>query len=168
MLSRTGSVSSALVEQINQGFPSKTVLTTSGSPSFIGHLVTFTAVVTSTHGAIPDGKLVTFYDNTTAIGTGTTSSGVATFNTSSLIATTHTIKATYVGGARLRPSTGAVSQVVDGHPTTTTLTSSPNPSASGQTVIFTATVTSTGPAPTGSVKFWTEQPSLGQRPCGAA
>src|SRR5208283_4936851 len=78
----TGSVSATLVEQINKGFASKTALTTSGSPSFAGQPVTFTATVTSTHGAIPDGELVTFFDGKTAIGTGATSSGVATFVTS--------------------------------------------------------------------------------------
>jgi hypothetical protein len=157
----TGSVSPALVEQINKGFPSKTVLTTSGSPSFVGQPVTFTATVSSTHGSIPDGELVTFYDGTTAIGTGGTSSGVATFSTSSLTAKTHTIKATYGGDANFRPSTGAVTQVVNGYPTTTTLTSSPNPSNSGQKVTFTATVTSSGPMPTGTVKFMDGTTKLG-------
>jgi hypothetical protein len=149
----TGSVSPALVEQINQGFASKTVLTTSGSPSFVGQAVTFTATVSSNHGAIPDGELVTFFDGATAIGTGSTASGVATFTTSSLTAKTHTIKATYGGDATFRPSTGTVTQIVNKYTTTTTLTSSLNPSQFGQAVTFTAHVTSTGPAPTGSVRF---------------
>jgi hypothetical protein len=149
----TGSVSSALVEQINKGFSSKTVLTTSGSPSFVGQAVTFTATVTSGQGAIPDGELVTFYDGMVAIGTGSTASGVATFTTSSLTAKTHTIKASYPGDAIFRPSTGLVTQVVNKYPTTTTLSSSPNPSQFGQKVTFTAQVTSSGPAPTGTVAF---------------
>jgi hypothetical protein len=149
----TGSLSSTLVEQINQGFASQTVLTTSGSPSLVGQSVTFTATASSSHGAIPDGELVTFFDGTTAIGTGSTASGVATFTTSSLTAKTHTIKATYGGDATFRPSSGTVTQVVNKYPTTTTLTSSPNPSQFGQAVTFTAHVTSTGPAPTGKVKF---------------
>ncbi len=148
-----GSLSSTLVEQIYQGFASTTVLTTSGSPSFVGQSVTFTATVTSSHGAIPDGELVAFYDGTTAIGTGGTASGVATFTTSSLKAKTHTIKATYPGDTTFMPSSGTVTQVVNKYTTTTTLTSSPNPSQFGQAVTFTAHVTSTGPAPTGSVKF---------------
>src|SRR5205807_328896 len=92
-----GSVSSALVEQVNRGVPTKTVLVTSGSPSLVGNPVTFTATVTPSHGTIPDGELVTFFDGTVAIGTGFTASGVATFTTSSLTAKTHTIKATYPG-----------------------------------------------------------------------
>jgi len=110
--SNTGSVSSTLMEQINKGFVSNTVLTTSGSPSHRGQPVTFTATVTSSHGAIPDGEHVTFYDGPTVMGTGATSSGVATFTTSSLKVKTHTITAKYPGDASLRPSKGSVTQVV--------------------------------------------------------
>jgi hypothetical protein len=148
-----GSVSATLVEQINKGFPSKTVVTTSGSPSFAGQPVTYTATVTSTHGAVPDGELVTFYDNTTAIGTSAIASGVATFATSSLAAKTHTIKAAYGGDAEFEPSFGSVKQVVDKYTTTTALSSSLNPSQLHQTVTFTATVTWAGPTPTGEVRF---------------
>jgi hypothetical protein len=149
----SGSISSALLEQINEGFASKTVLTTSSSPSFFGQSVTFTATVTSGHGAIPDGELVTFFDGANVIGTSATASGVAKFTTSSLTAKSHTIKATYNGDATFRPSTGFVTQVVNKYPTTTTLTSSLNPSQFGQAVTFTAHVTGTGPAPTGKVRF---------------
>src|SRR5208283_4452554 len=159
----SGSVSATLTEQINKGFTSKTVVTTSGSPSFVGQPVTFTATVTSTHGTIPDGDLVTFFDGKTAIGTGATASGVATFVTSSLKAETHTIKAAYSGDDTFEPSSGLVKQVVDKYPTTTTLSSSPNPSQLGQTVIFTATVRSAGPTPTGKVKFMDGTKALGSR-----
>jgi hypothetical protein len=150
----TGSASATLVEQINKGFASKTVLTTSGSPSFVGQPLTFTAKVTSTHGTIPDGELVTFYDGAIAIGTGATAGGAATFVTSSLTARTHTIKGTYVGDTIFQPSTGTVTQVVSKYPTTTALSSSLNPSQFGQKVTFTAQVTSSDPSiPTGKVKF---------------
>jgi hypothetical protein len=144
-------------------YASKTVVTTSGSPSHVGQPVTFTATVTSEHGAVPDGELVTFYDGKTEIGTGATASGVATFTTSSLSAKTHTIKATYAGDDRFEPSAGSVKQVVDKIPTMTALSSSPNPSAHRQAVTFTATVTSAGPAPTGKVKFMDGTKSLGSR-----
>jgi hypothetical protein len=109
-----GSVSPVLIEDIGKPpFLSDTTLATSGSPSQLGHTVTFAATVTSKYGTIPDGELVTFYDGTTEIGTGTTASGVATFTTSSLTAKKHTIKATYVGDAQFKPSTGRVTQVVD-------------------------------------------------------
>jgi Bacterial Ig-like domain (group 3)/FG-GAP-like repeat/FG-GAP repeat len=158
----TGSTSPTLVEQINRGFPSKTVLTTSGSPSFVGQPVTFTATVTSGHGPIPDGEVVTFYDGKTAIGTGPTTSGVATFTTSSLTLKTHTIRATYPGDTVFQSSTGSVTQVVQGYTTTTGLSSSLNPSQFGQAVTFTATVTSQGgPEPTGKVKFLDGTTTLG-------
>jgi Big-like domain-containing protein/VCBS repeat protein/FG-GAP repeat protein len=131
----------------------KTVVSTSGSRSLVGQSVTFTAMVTSTHGAIPDGEQVTFYDGMTALASVTLSSGTAAYTTSSLSAKTHTIKATYAGDPTFKPSTGLVTQVVNKYPTTTSLTSSPNPSHSGQAVTFTAQVTSSGPAPTGKVKF---------------
>ena len=159
----TGSVSPPLVEQIQKGFPSKTVLTTSGSPSFAGQPVTFTATVTSKRGAIPNGELVTFYDGATEIGTGATASSEAMFTTSSLTAKTHTIRATYAGDDTFEPSTGSVTQVVDKDPTTTALSSSGNPSQSGQAVTFTATVTSAGPTPTGKVKFMDGSKALGSR-----
>ena len=90
----------------------QTVLTTSGSPSHVGQPVTFTARVAASYAPVPNGGQVKFFDGTTAIGTGTTTGGVATFNTSSLTAKTHTIKATYVGDATFKPSSGNVTQVV--------------------------------------------------------
>ena len=158
-----GSASSVLVEQINKAFASKTVVATSGSPSFVGQPVTFSATVRSAHGAIPNGELVTFYDGNTAIGTGTTASGVATFTTSALAARTHTIKATYVGDATFDPSTGSVKQQVEKYATATALSSTLNPSQYGQAVTFTAQVTSSGPVPTGAVKFMDGTKSLGSR-----
>ena len=147
------SLSATFVEQV-RGFPSSTTVTTSGSPSVVGQPVMFTATVMSTHGAIPDGELVTFYDGSTEIGTGRTASGVATFTTSSLAVKTHLVKGAYSGDLTLAPSTGSVKQVVEKCTTATSLGSSANPSAYRQAVTFTATVTRTGPyAPSGYVKF---------------
>jgi hypothetical protein len=154
-----GSTSATLTENVRG--TSKTVVTTSGSPSMFGQSVTFTAKVTSTYGAIPDGEIVTFYDGTTPLSSVPLAGGVAMYATSTLSGKTHTIKATYSGDAKLAPSTGTVKQVVNKYPTTTTLTSSLNPSQFGQAVTFTAHVTSTGPAPTGSVKFLDGTTSIG-------
>jgi Bacterial Ig-like domain (group 3)/FG-GAP-like repeat len=131
----------------------RTVVTTSGSPSILGQPVKFTATVNSSFG-IPDGETVTFHDGIALIGTGTTVLGVASFSTSSLMVGSHTIEAIYPGDFADRPSTGNVKQVVELYTTTTTLTSTPNPSTHGQAVTFTATVTSSGPnPPTGKVTF---------------
>jgi len=149
----SGSTSATLTETIVAG--TKTTLTTSGSPSHVGQPVTFTATVTSIFGNIPDGELVTFFDGPTAIGTAFTTSGVVKLTTSSLMAKMHTVKAAYSGDALFKPSTGFVTQVVEKYPTTTGLTSSPNPSNLGQLVTFTAKVKGTGPsAPTGKVRFF--------------
>jgi hypothetical protein len=151
----SGSVSSSLTEQIGEvHFRSQTTLATSESPSFVGQPLTLTATVTSIDGAIPNGELVTFYDDGTELGTGATAGGVATLATSSLSAKTHTIKAAYAGDATFERSSGMVTQVVSKYATTTVMVSSLNPSVYGQAVIWTATVTSTGPnTPTGSVRF---------------
>jgi hypothetical protein len=131
-----------------------TSVTSSLNPSQYGQPVTFTATVGSPNGAIPDGDTVKFFDKAKEIGTGTTSGGVATFTTSTLKSTTHDIKATYAGDETFATSSGTVTQVVTPYSTSTTLTSSLNPSTYGQSVTWTATVTSTGPyVPTGKVKF---------------
>jgi hypothetical protein len=131
----------------------KTVVNTSGSPSFVGQPVTFTAAVTATLG-VPNGETITFHDGATVIGTATTGNGFAKLNTSTLKVGTHTIEAVYPGDAAFTPSSGTVKQTVEKHPTTTSLSSSLNPSIYGQKVTWTATVTSSGPiAPTGRVTF---------------
>jgi hypothetical protein len=147
-----GSASSTLKEYVGLA-PTKTVLTTSGSPSHVGRPVTFTAKVRWTYGPVPNGDVVTFLDGTVVMGTGTTSAGVAKFTTASLSARSHGIKATYAGDANFKPSSGSVTQSVEKYTTKTTLTSSLNPSAYGQTVNFTAKVISAGSTPTGKVAF---------------
>jgi hypothetical protein len=141
--------------------PTKTILTTSGSPSHIGQSVTFTATMTWTFGRVPDGEVVTFFNGTATIGSGATAGGVAKFTTSSLTVGTHAIKATYPGDTEFKPSTGSVTQVVEKYSTTTVLTSSLNPSQLGQSVTLTAHVTSTGPGPTGNVKFFDGTTGIG-------
>lgn len=154
-LNNQGSTSSTFMEDVGKvPYVSKTTVATSGSPSLYGQPVTFTGTVTSALGAIPDGETVTFYADSKEIGTGTTNGGVATFTASSLPAKTYTIRATYSGDSTFRWSAGKVTQVVTPYSTTTTLTSSLNPSTYGQTVTWTATVTSNGgPVPTGKAKF---------------
>jgi len=67
----------------------------------------------------------------------------------------------YGGDALFNPSTGSVRQVVLKYATTTTVTSNLNPSDNGQAVTFTATVSSTGATPTGSVRFMDGTTRLG-------
>jgi hypothetical protein len=146
-----GSESATLMEYVPGA--SRTVLTTSGSPSFVGQPVTFTATVTSAFGKIPVGELVTFSDGTATLGSVALVGGTATYTTSALSAKGQIIKATYAGCTIFKPSDGTVKQVVDKYATTTALGSSANPSSYKQAITFTATVASAGPAPTGKVTF---------------
>jgi hypothetical protein len=133
-----------------------TTLTSLPNPSVYSQAVTFTAVVTSSQGAPPDGETVTFKKGTTVLGTGTLSGGSASFTTSTLPAGTDYIKAVYGGDANfLGSKSKAVSQVVNKATTTTALASSLNPSNFGQSVTLTASVTPEfGGAVTGTVTFY--------------
>jgi hypothetical protein len=129
-----------------------TTLTSSLNPSLIGQPVTFTATVTPKSGSVPTGT-VSFEHLGFVLGTETLSNGVASFTTSTLPANVaNHIVAVYSGSATNAGSTStALAQTVNGNPTTTTLTSSPNPSVLGQPVTFTATVKFTDAVPTGTI-----------------
>jgi hypothetical protein len=88
-----------------------TVLASSANPAVVGQSVTFTATITSAT-SVPDGETVTFYQGSTALGTGTTSGGIATVSTSFSKSGSFTIKASYPGDAFHKPSSGKVIQVV--------------------------------------------------------
>jgi hypothetical protein len=130
-------------------------LSSSSNPSTYGQAVTLRATVSAVPPATgtPTGT-VTFMDGAAALGTGTLSAGVATLTTSTLTAGTHTITAVYGGDSNFAgASSSALSQVVNRANTSTALTSSVNPSANGQAVTFTATITTAAGAPTGTVTF---------------
>ena len=81
-------------------------------------------------------------------------SGVATLTETNLPVGSDSLTATYNGDALNGTSTSAaVTQVVIQATVTMSLTSTPNPSPSGKSVKFTATFTSTGGLPTGTVTF---------------
>jgi len=142
--------STASLEQIISGGSSSTTVTTDTEPSTYGQTVTFTAVVSSTSGT-PDGT-VTFKNGSAVLGTVPLSGGQATYAVGSLNGGAHAIKAVYNGSSEYASSTGSVQQIVEPAATTTTLTSSLNPAPYGQTVTFTAVVTSAVSAtPSGTV-----------------
>src|SRR5207237_2109549 len=75
-------------------------------------------------------------------------------STTALAAGSHPMSAVYSGTTDLQTSTGALTQQVNKIATATGLTSSLNPSITGQGVTFTATVTSLGsPVTTGTITF---------------
>lgn len=92
------------------------------------------------------------------------SGGVATLSAICwLNAGTYAITAKYEGDEASEPSTSAaLNQVVNPAATTTTVTSSANPSSQGQSVTFTATVTTwTGVNSAGTVTFTAGGTTLG-------
>jgi uncharacterized repeat protein (TIGR01451 family) len=157
-----GSTSPTLVQGVTQD-SAATVLTSSANPSAYGQPVTFTAMVTANApGAGTPTGTVTFMDGASTLGAATLSGGTATFSTSALAVATHSITAVYSGDGNFTGSTSnAVSQAVGRNPSATTLTSSVNPSAYGQPVTFTATVTGSGGTPTGTVTFMDGASTLG-------
>lgn len=151
-----GASASTALNQVVNNTSTTTTVASSGSPSLVGQSVTFTAAVTPTSGAIPDGETVTFKDGGAAIGTGATKSGVAVLATSALAAGTHYITAVYPGDATYQPSTSkTLTQVVNYNASVTTLVPSSNPSIYGQALTLTATVTpaSGSGVPTGNISF---------------
>jgi hypothetical protein len=148
------SSSSTLSQTVNRASTTTTV-TSAPNPSLVGQAVTFTATVVSPTGGIPAGT-VAFGDGDTTLGTSPLDAqGKAVFVTTSLSARTHLISAVFAGTANYGGSASLVlKQVVALVPTETSVTSSQNPSAVGQSVTFTATVTGTGQGiPTGTVTF---------------
>jgi Big-like domain-containing protein len=153
-----GSTSTALTQTVI-GQPTTTAVASSLNPSTAGQAVTFTATVTAV--GTPTGS-VTFRDGTTTLGTGTLSAGQATFSTSTLAVGSHSITAAYQGDATFDASTSsALTQNVVGVPSSTSVTSSLNPATAGQSVTFTATVTSTSGTPTGNVTFFDGAAAIG-------
>jgi len=149
-------------------YSTRTVLASSPNPSLVNQTVTLTATITSTP-RVPNGEVVTFYNGAgTILGTGTTTNGVASLTTSFPNPKTYTIKGTYSRDPFHKASSGTVKQVVALYPSTTTLSSSPNPSTSGQAVTLTATVSSgAAGGPTGTVTFKNGTTYLGTTPLSA-
>jgi hypothetical protein len=154
------SASAALTHNVNKA-NSAGALATSVSPSAFGNSVTFTVTLSATApGAGTPGGTVTFLDNSIAIGSCTgvpVSAAVATCTlsgASALSTGTHPITASYSGDANFNTSTSnSVSQVVTALATATALASNLNPSQSGNSVTFMATVASSATVNAGNVQF---------------
>jgi len=145
----------AATQTVNQMATSVT-LASSANPSAAGQPVMFTATLSSSSAT----GTVQFLDGATALGTGTIASGSASLTVPALAVGTHSITAVYSGDANYLGSTSAaVSQTVNKMATSVTLASSANPSAAGQAVMFTATLSSS--SATGTVQFLDGATSLG-------
>ena len=140
-----------------------TQVTSSQNPSALGDAVTFTATVTSGSPAtsVTTGQ-VSFKTGGTSCSDAAqlqapqtvNSSGQVTFATSSLALGSHVIRGCYGGATGFAASENSVTQVVNNTATDIDLISSVNPSVTGQSVTFTATVTNnSNPVTTGQVTF---------------
>jgi hypothetical protein len=133
-----------------------TSLANSPNPAVFGQNVTLTASVSPASAT----GTVMFYDNSAFLGTGVVNSGTATYTTG-LPVGQHSLVAYYSGDKTYASSYSQfVTQQVLAF-TTTTLTSSVNPSAFGQNVTLTATVSPS--FATGSVTFFDGTTLLGSR-----
>ena len=158
ILNFSGSTSTAFTQTVNPA-GTQTAVTTSVNPTVSGQSVTFTATVsTVSPGAGTATGQVVFYDGTTAVDTEYLSGGAASYTTSALSVSGHSITAQYLGGTDFAGSTStAFTQTVNQDQTSTVLTSSLDPAVSGQPVTFTVTVAAKAPGsgtPTGSVTFY--------------
>lgn len=153
------STSSVLTQVINAPVATTTSVISSSNPANESTSVTFTATVTG--GATPSGT-VTFKDGAATLGTGTLNgSGVATFSTSSLAVGSRSITAVYGGDATHSGSTSSVlSQQIIGN-TSIAVTSGTNPSVTGQSVTFTATISTSSGSVSGTVTFKDGATTLG-------
>ena len=151
------STSAPLTQTVNQAATTSKV-TSSANPSVFGQSVTFTATVKAVApgSGTPTGT-VSFLDGSTTLGTGTLSGGTATFSISTLAVAAHSITVVYGGDTNFLTSTsGILTQTVKQAATTSSVSSSANPSVSGQAVTFTATIAPVSPGsgtPTGTVTF---------------
>jgi len=116
----------------------------SANPSGFDQAVTFTALVSIVSpGAGTPAGTVEFRDGSTRLGTVAITNGSASLTTNGFTSASHTISAIYSGDANVAGSTQSFTQIVrtSTQSSTTALSSSSNPAATGASVTLTATVT---------------------------
>jgi sugar lactone lactonase YvrE len=158
------SSSSAPLSETVQIATTKTVVSTGANPSSGGGALTLSASV-SGNGGTPTG-LVTFFDGTTNLGSGSLSgTGTATLNVQGPQWTvgTHSLTATYAGDPSDTGSTSApYSETIVFATTKIQLASNLNPAALGAAITFSGTVSSNGGTPTGTLQFFDGPTAIGQ------
>ena len=145
----------SLTQTVDQ-IATTTALVSSANPSSIGDSVTFTATVTAdSGGGTPSGTVTFTVDGTPQAPVGLDGSGQASISTAALAIGSRSIEAAYSGDTDYIASNDTLTQTVNQIGTTVALASSQNPSNSGDSVTFTATVAAAtgGSAPTGTVTF---------------
>ncbi len=159
------STSPGLRQVVNSTTKSATATTFSSSlnPSTYGQKITFTAKVTTAGALPPTGHVAFTWGGIYSIGSATlNSSGVASFSRANLNADAYPLTAAYSGDANNLSSTSpVVNQLVLETTSAAAITASPNPSAVGQAVTFSAKITSPTVTPSGPVTFTAGKTVLG-------
>ncbi|MFG2196602.1 Ig-like domain repeat protein [Streptomyces sp. NPDC048639] len=153
----TGTVTHAVDPEI---ITTTTTVASVPDPSDVGHVVMFTATVTpdDAGSGTPTGTVTFTFGDGTPQQTLTLSDGnaSATHTYSDAAGSPYTVIAVYSGVGEFSSSTGTDTHSVNPAPTTLSVLSAPDPSETGESVTFTATVASdvTGPGtPGGTVVF---------------
>jgi len=132
------------------------------NPSIYGQNVTLTATVTGPGSTPPSGSVSFRWSNRTIATVPLDRTGVASITRNNLNADPYPMVAVYLGDATYGTSTSSVvNQTVLQATSSATLTSSPNPSSMGQSVMFMATISSPTAKPTGPVTFTAGKTVLG-------
>jgi hypothetical protein len=135
-------------------------LTASPTAATAGTPVVLKAAVSG--GAAQLTGTVKFYDGNISLGGGTLSGATATYSTSALSPGTHAITAAYSGDARnTAAKSPAVTLTVARATPAVLLSASAGAVVSGKPVTLTASVSGSGPRPTGTVTFYLGKTSLG-------
>ena len=154
-LAVTTSQSLTILLNIAAGFhhSTSTAVASSMNPINLHQTVTFTATVTSTTDGMPGGS-ITFSDGGHALASVSIANYKAKFSTSALDAGVHNIAARYSGDETFLPSKSPGLKQAVRADTLVRLTSSRNPSTTGQSVTFIAVVVpSAGGVPIGAITF---------------
>lgn len=161
------STSATATHTVNKA-ATRTVVTSSAPVSVFGQPVTFTAEVSVlAPGAGSPTGTITFTDGGTVLGSADVSSatgGVGSVTVDDLTVGQHAVVATYDGDDSFNGSNGSVAQKVQRAQTSTLVTSSANPSQSGEGVRFTAAVSPVAPGagdPSGTIQFTVNGANLG-------
>ncbi|MGD0796992.1 MAG: Ig-like domain repeat protein [Acidobacteriaceae bacterium] len=151
----SGSTSSALAITA-QPAPTTTSVSASNTSPIALTSITLTATTTPPAAA----GIVTFYDSGTYVGTGTLSSGTATFVIASIGGGAHSYTATYGGSTTYATSTSSALAVTAQPATTSTALSASNTTPTALTSI-TLTATTSPAAATGTVTFYDGATNIG-------
>jgi hypothetical protein len=150
-----GATSAALSEAVAP-IRTTTSIAASSNPARVGAALTFAATVAAVApgSGVPKGT-VTFSDAAGALGEATLdANGVATLAVATLAAGIHPVTASYGGTPDFAPSIAEpLMELIAVNSTTVAVTSSPNPSTYGASVMVVATVTGSVTTATGKVTF---------------